>query len=173
MSTRIGHYHFSPYFPSSLIIMLLLALERFIATCMPLKSLDGHVYKYRAMIGCGWLHSFLISSAHVIQFYIYQSPLINSLCVMMISVRDVHIAIVRVVCIVNTSVAFLNITLYTLIFNTLLRRQKKKEAPIVVRHIRQSELRQSDVAITLRIVLTVLSSLHPIALLFALLLYYQ
>ena len=114
-------------FQMSLFMALVLALERFVAICFPLKDGLVHIKITGIIIVCMWLLGSLISLLPIIDLYIYneeEEGLTNALCVSLVSFSSFSVWLIVLVCSVNTLIIVLNAVLYSSVIRVILNRKK-------------------------------------------------
>ena len=140
-------------FEMTLYTVFIMSLGRFVAVCMPMKTMLTKMKLARAIAIIGWIVGIFIAAFPVGTLYFHQRGLNNVLCVMMLSFEHLNAWYVLIVLILNTTMSICNIIMYSSIIHSLRRRQKR-----LTEMARQQQSGHLDVTITVRIVCVVLTN---------------
>ena len=93
-------------------MVLILAVESFIATCFPLKKIFISLHQARAMVACGWLVSLTIAILPVVELYLNSQGFNNSMCVLLLCFDRLSSWVIAVIYVINTIISIVNVFLY-------------------------------------------------------------
>ena len=136
----------------SLYIIMLMAIERFIALCFPMKFTLSSLKFIRTVTFSGWIVYALIAIVPIMNLIWKQKGLNNSLCVMLLAFEDLNPWYVLFVVIINTAISISNLCMYSAIIFMLRGRQKK------LQEMTSAKTDKTSTDVTIRIICTVLSN---------------
>ena len=137
-------------FEMSLLMTLVMALERFFAVCFPLKNLVSNVLAMRVSIACVWLVGCVLSVLPNLNLYILAQGLNNALCVALISFNSFSVWLIALMCSINTVVILMNALLYSSVIRVILNR---KNNPVA-----NQQRNSKEFSITVRIVCIIVAN---------------